>query len=86
MKVWKEMIMNNMVMVMIILRMAMKVNSEKQKIKMKVWEEMRAVLPEEVTGDWGHFVEIFGRFFVLLPSIVIDLIPHPSFYCPHPHP
>ena len=28
---------------------------------MKVWEEMRAVLPEEVTGDWGHFVEIFGR-------------------------
>ena len=28
---------------------------------MKVWEQMRAVLPEEVTGDWGHFVEIFGR-------------------------
>ena len=36
---------------------------------------MRAVLPEEVTGDWGHFVEIFGRFFVLLPSIVLDLTP-----------
>ena len=32
---------------------------------------MRAVLPEEVTGDWGHFVEIFGRFFVLLRSIVL---------------
>ena len=29
---------------------------------MKVWEEIRAVLPEEVTRDWNHFVEIFGRF------------------------
>ena len=44
-------------------------------MKIQVWEEMRAVLPEEVTGDWGHFVEIFGRFFVLLPSIVLDLTP-----------
>ena len=32
---------------------------------MQVWEEMRAVLPEEVTGDWGHFVEIFGRFVLI---------------------
>ena len=23
---------------------------------------MRAVLPDEVTLDWGHFLEIFGRF------------------------
>jgi len=36
----------------------------KEQEAMKVWEEMRAVLPEEVTGDWGHFVEIFGRFMV----------------------
>ena len=34
---------------------------------LKVWEEMRAVLPEEVTKDWGHFVEIFGRFFSAFP-------------------
>ena len=32
---------------------------------MKVWEEVRAVLPEEVTRDWNHFVEIFGRFFLI---------------------
>ena len=40
---------------------------------LKVWEEMRAVLPEEVTKDWGHFVEIFGRFFqpFLFPLIIV---------------
>ena len=37
---------------------------------MKVWEEVRAVLPEEVTRDWNHFVEIFGRF--LLSSSFIQ--------------
>ena len=41
-------------------------------MKIQVWEEMRAVLPEEVTGDWGHFVEIFGRF---LSSFLLVLIP-----------
>ena len=38
---------------------------------MKVWEEMRAVLPEEVTRDWGHFVEIFGRSFMFVLVLFI---------------
>ena len=34
---------------------------------------MRAVLPDEVTLDWGHFLEIFGRFVLYLVT----------FYCGH---
>ena len=47
-------------------------------VTMKVWEEMRAVLPEEVTRDWGHFVEIFGRSFM---SVLVLFILKPfSFF------